>query len=836
MESSLAAETGRDVKLPEQNNTNKKPGGLGGKKILIFIVVIILIIVLIVCCSKSCGGKSNNSSHNQQQNTEAEQILTHYSQPEGYSWADYASGYHTDEWEDNTGVINTSSSGLQMDTVLNGDGTDVATVMVYMCGSDLETEAGAATADIKEMLAAGVGEKVNLIIMTGGARQWRNNFVSNSVNQIYQIQNDQLGRLVEDFGNDAMTKGNTLSKFIGFCDEYFPANRNILILWDHGSGSVGGYGYDEKYESSGSMILPEIKEAIEATDVKFDFIGFDACLMGTVETGLALSKSADYLIASEESEASSGWYYTNWLNRLSSNPAISTVELGKVIADDFVGFVSRYYPGASSTLSVTDLKELANVVPEKLKNFGKNISELLDAGSSSGGSYTSVSKARSKTREFASSSHIDQIDIVDFAKRLGTNEGTALANAVIGAVKYNKVSRDMSGSYGLSIYFPYANASYARMIGKIYKSLGICEEYTECIEKYADTELSGQYVSGGGSPFNSLFGLFGSGSSYGSDYYGSSYSENDYSSLFDLDSLYGSGSSNYSNSYSSNYSSNFFGGYDYSDYDTDSYSSSDISGLLGSFLGGDYFGGRGPSKSMNMDKTAEFIAGNLFDQKQLEARENAAGQPVIAMEEEQWKLVDHILLNMYYDDGEGLIDLGTDNVYEFDDEGSLILENDKTWLSIDGNIIAYYYESTYEGEDGYLIKGYTPVLFRGKRAKLIIAFDSEHPDGYIAGLRMDYKNSGIDTDAQSKILGGLTAEDPEEPEEVSNSLKEGEELTFVADYYDYGGNFVDTYKIGQWKVTLTPEIANMQVEDGKVLAMYSFTDIFNQTYWTQPME
>ena len=253
-------------------------------------------------------------------------------------------------------------------------------------------------------------------------------------------------------------------------------------------------------------------------------------------------------------------------------------------------------------------------------------------------------------------------------------------------------------------------------------------------------------------------------------------------------------------------------------------------------MGSGYFGGR--SKSIDMNKTSEFLADNVFDQSQLEFRKNEDGQNVVMMEENQWKMVSQILLNMYFDDGEGLIDLGTDNVFSFDDNGSLICENDGTWLSIDGNIIAYYYESSFEDGDNYVIKGYTPVIYKGKRAKMMIVFDSERPDGYIAGITFDYKDIPSDEqpNAIPKTLGGITAEDPEEPEDVSLSLKDGEEITFVADYYDYSGNFNGVYEIGTWKVDFGAEIANMLVDGGTPLAMYSFTDIYNQTYWTLPME
>ena len=50
-----------------------------------------------------------------------------------------------------------------------------------------------------------------------------------------------------------MTDPNTLEAFIKWGAENYPANRMCLILWDHGGGSVSGYGYDQKYKSSGAM-------------------------------------------------------------------------------------------------------------------------------------------------------------------------------------------------------------------------------------------------------------------------------------------------------------------------------------------------------------------------------------------------------------------------------------------------------------------------------------------------------------------------------------------------------------------------------------------------------
>lgn len=51
---------------------------------------------------------------------------------------------------------------------------DSWSVFVYMCGSDLESSYGAATADISEMIDASPSDEVTVIIQTGGANKWQN--------------------------------------------------------------------------------------------------------------------------------------------------------------------------------------------------------------------------------------------------------------------------------------------------------------------------------------------------------------------------------------------------------------------------------------------------------------------------------------------------------------------------------------------------------------------------------------------------------------------------------------------------------------------------------------
>ena len=137
------------------------------------------------------------------------------------------------------------------------------------------------------------------------------------------------------------------------------------------------------------------------TGAKFDFIGFDACLMATVENALMLEQYGDYLIGSEETEPGVGWYYTNWLTELSKNPSKPTVEIGKRIVDDFVDVCNQRCPGQKTTLSVVDLAELKATVPVELTDFARSTNELIKNKE-----YKQVSNARYNTREFAQSSKI----------------------------------------------------------------------------------------------------------------------------------------------------------------------------------------------------------------------------------------------------------------------------------------------------------------------------------------------------------------------------------------------------------------------------------------------
>ena len=355
-----------------------------------------------------------------------------------------------------------------------GGGRDNVTVMIYMCGTDLESKYGMATSDLSEMVKANLSDKVNVIVETGGAKTWKNSVVSNSVNQIYRVQSGGLERLEKNFGSSAMTDPANLTRFIQYCAENYPANRNILILWDHGGGSISGYGYDEKSGGRSSMTLPQISQALDNAKVNFDWIGYDACLMSTLETALVSSEYADYLIASEEVEPGTGWYYTDWLNALSRNTSVSTESLGKTIIDSYVSACRQKSGSAQVTLAMTDLVELSSRLPAIFRDFSVATYEMIE-----GDDYRQVSNARAGARQFAQSTRINQVDLADLALRIGSEEGNALARTIQDCVKYNGTT--ITKCYGLSIYFPYESMSSVSSAVNTYPGpgRGVCQSHQE---------------------------------------------------------------------------------------------------------------------------------------------------------------------------------------------------------------------------------------------------------------------------------------------------------------------------------------------------------------------
>lgn len=590
-------------------------------------------------------------------------------------------------------------------TDIVGRGDDEVTLLVYMIGTDLESRSGMATADINEIVHGHISDQVNIILQTGGTKAWQNSVISSDTNQRYQLTEEGLIELDDHLGQVSMVEPDTLADFIQFGKAHYPADRYQLILWDHGGGSLSGYGYDELFPGD-TMTLDEIQSALEMGGVQFDFIGFDACLMATFETALVLEPYADYMIASEELEPGIGWYYTDWITMLSENTSVETIDLGKKIIDDYIKTVYEHNSRTQATLSLVDLAELSGTVPEAFSGFAVSTNRLIEQQD-----YQVISDARSGAKEFAASSQINQIDLVHFSRNIGTEAANTFADVLEDLVKYNRTTSNVTQANGLSIYFPYDNLSKLGDVIETYDDIGMEDSYTDCIRSFASVIAGGQIVAdqnGSGNLINTLLGQVISG-----------------------------GEGNFTESI--------------------------ISGLISDYFGaGDFSAITGVVESLWLDKALMEKSAVYYSQNQLSAADfeitEKDGQQVIEMPEDKWALVQELEMNVFIDDGEGFIDLGLDNVYEWNDDGDLIMAYDGTWLTLNGQLVSYYMiSSEYDGDD-YYIKGRVPAFLNDVPVNIILAFDQDDPYGTVLGAQIVYDND-LETATEAKGLIDIVAGD-----------------------------------------------------------------------------
>ena len=759
-------------------------GGLPIKINLKTILVLVVAVIVIVLLLKMCGGGCD---------------MPDLPDPPINNGEDFG-GETTPSFEDipSDSTLDTSVSSLARAKYVTpvGGGNDTWTIMVYMCGTDLESKYKMATMDLQEMLNANLSDKVRIVVTTGGCKKWQNNVISSSVNQIWELKDDGLVPKEENWGTAAMTDPNHLTDFIKYCATNYPADRNMLIFWDHGGGSVTGYGYDEKNTSSSSMTLTKIDSALKNAKVqtsngtevvKFDIIGFDACLMATLETGLVCEPYADYLLASEETEPGTGWYYTNWLTKLSQNTSMPSIELGKIIVDDFISSSCASERNAQVTLSIVDLAEMKGTVPSAFNDFSTSTNAMIKADN-----YAQIATARAGARQFAKSSKINQVDFIDFANRVNTTESKSLVKALLGCVKYNRST--MSNCYGISIYFPYEDTKSMNSAVASYKAIGIDSEYTKCIQSFASLEVGGQVsaaasqvspsaLSGGGDILGSLLGGVTGGSSSGS-------------STSPIGSLLGSfmGGSSGSSASAGN-------GLDVST----------IAGLLSGFSGRSMPNGYDWVDTELVADHAENIAVEFVDPSHIAATEKD-GKKVMTLTDAEWALIQTVELNVFVKDGNGYIDLGYDNTFELNGNDLSVTYNG-TWLTIDGNIIAYYLESDTEGKDGkWTTVGRVPCKLNGELVNLQIVF-VEGKAPIITGAYPMYED--LDVEAKGLI-----------------QVKAGDTIQPLCDYYNLDGSYSATYTLGSsFKISASPVIENLKLTNSELKATYRLTDIYGNHFW-----
>ena len=363
------------------------------------------------------------------------------------------------------------------------------TIMIYMIGSDLESQYAAASSDIEEIKSSGIDfDDVNILIYTGGAKKWINGEIPDDKNAIFRVTSSGLVKL-EEYEKSSMTDPNNLTNFLNYGHDKFKASKYSLILWDHGGGPIYGYGVDENYV--GSLTLAKLKQGLSNSKFngkKLEMIGFDACLMSSVEVADVLSDYANYMLASQEVEPGFGWDYS-FLSNVTSKT--STVDMGMSIVDYYGNFYKKSSGVKGITLSLLDLSKV-NDVESKLNDLFKDVDDNLTID------YSTVSRTRNSAKSFGKVSvntSYDLVDLYDLVDKMPSKYSAKIDSlqSVLDEFVVHQTT-DLKSTYGVSIYFPYENKQYINEMITLYKGFDFAKEYTNFITNFS-SRLTGNKMS-----------------------------------------------------------------------------------------------------------------------------------------------------------------------------------------------------------------------------------------------------------------------------------------------------------------------------------------------------
>ena len=381
------------------------------------------------------------------------------------------------------------SASINVTVNANTSNADAWTILVYLCGSTLESgyansynssisfrNCGLATCDIKEILSvSNKPDDVNIVFETGGSKAWTTNAngnysngydISTSFIQRHHVEN---GKIVLDAGQDRLTNSkmgltSTLQSFIEYGLDYYPAEKTALILWNHGGGMQGvcfpdaGNGNCDEDGLEAKEVAEATKNALKNCGMegqKLEWIGYDACLMSVQDIAEFNSPYYKYMVASQELEDGEGWDYDSWIDDLYDGKDTETVL--KAIVDGFI----TANGGTSSRNNNQTLAYLNLAYASEYKTAWENMAKQLKnkiTSSNKDDFNTLVSSVQNYGEDEAD--YYGLFDALDFVNKLSSssfNPGSTYISAVTSAhsklVGHSSCGAGAGNSNGVNMYW-----------------------------------------------------------------------------------------------------------------------------------------------------------------------------------------------------------------------------------------------------------------------------------------------------------------------------------------------------------------------------------------------
>ena len=408
---------------------------------------------------------------------------------------------------------------------LKGNSEDTVTILMYVNGSNLESEDNQATKDFTEAIAgAGDSDKVNILVQTMGTKEWASKYsIASNRTQRYKLDGNGMNLVDDSMGQLDCTDATTFRDFLVWGAQNYPADRYILLFWDHGGGPVYGFGFDEWQEEDAALTIDEMQVAMKDAGVYFDFIGMDCCIMSSIEVCMALYDYCDYAILSEDFESGLGWAYKDWIKALYNNTSIPTPELGKMICDDMVNANASDSEGGDKSIMALIDQSMMKVLYTAWRDFAyANEADLLATNYSRQVTRSSRAIPTGKRSPSSKTSDKDLIswdglfsdgwnyffgedensladyyitDVMAVSSTIDTDESKALNAALNDTLIYVAATEEDAGLTGISVTLPYGDASFYRNLKEIFTNVGIEEDYVTWLGKFTSAQGTSDFYS-----------------------------------------------------------------------------------------------------------------------------------------------------------------------------------------------------------------------------------------------------------------------------------------------------------------------------------------------------
>ncbi len=305
-------------------------------------------------------------------------------------------------------------------------------------------------ADVQEMEQVGSTEDVRTVVMLGSTKTYGNCNYYLIEKHLNEPCDSISSKVLDSLGRKDMSDPQTLSEFIRYGVDHYPADRYMLIINDHGSGWKGVCS-DQVNGDSAMMSLPEFYSALSG--YTFDIILFNAPSMSMVEVAYELKDRADYMVASQFDPVMKNILGSaTWLQELTDNPNMGVSSLAQSIATAI--HTAAVTKGVSVSISAADLSKV-----DALTSSVADLGSLLVA--QTGGSWGEVVDAR-QTSSHSQLRYFDA-DIKRFSQNIqsSTNLSSVIRDAAgavqdaIGDAVIRTLTTEPGLDYGgLCIHFP----------------------------------------------------------------------------------------------------------------------------------------------------------------------------------------------------------------------------------------------------------------------------------------------------------------------------------------------------------------------------------------------